>query len=80
MHPIIIDKDTGKELWFGEQCANYIGVTPATWRNYSANGRVPAYVATILGKTRLWLAEEIQAWNQTRPGSPVPGAPGKHAH
>ncbi|CAB0836399.1 hypothetical protein FRC0505_00721 [Corynebacterium diphtheriae] len=41
MNPGIIDKDTGRELWTGPECADYIGVTPATWRNYSANERTP---------------------------------------
>lgn len=75
MNPIIIDKDTGRELWTGPDCAAHVGISPATWRNYSANGRTPAYVATILGKTRLWDAEEVKEWHAGRPGSPVPGAP-----
>ena len=79
MRPIITDQDTGRELWFGEQCAAYIGVSPATWRNYSANQRTPAYVATILGKTRLWDAEAVKAWHAARPGSPVKNSKGKQA-
>lgn len=75
MNPIIIDKDTGRELWPGAQCARYIGVTPPTWRNYSANGRTPAFVATLLGNIRLWDAEEVKAWHDSRPGSPVPNHP-----
>ncbi|MDT9407891.1 hypothetical protein [Corynebacterium rouxii] len=71
MNPGIIDKDTGRELWTGPECADYIGVTPATWRNYSANERTPHYVATILGKTRLWDADEIKNWHTNRPGSPA---------
>lgn len=38
MNPGIIDKDTGRELWTGPECADYIGVTtqptnapPTTW-------------------------------------------------
>ena len=77
MTPIIIDQDTGRLLRTGEDCANHIGVTPATWRNYSANNRTPHYVvATILGKTRLWDAEEVRNWHTDRPGSPVRNAPG----
>ncbi|AKK11780.1 hypothetical protein [Corynebacterium uterequi] len=72
MTPTIIDADTGRVLWLGEDCANHIGVSPATWRNYSANGRTPAYVATILGKTRLWDADEVRQWHANRPGSPIP--------
>ncbi|KAB3522884.1 hypothetical protein GC425_04065 [Corynebacterium sp. zg254] len=81
MRPIIMDADTGRELWTGEDCADHVGITPATWRNYSANHRTPAYVATILGKTRLWDAEDVKAWHANRPGSPVknhPTAHGKH--
>ncbi|WP_313770388.1 hypothetical protein [Corynebacterium anserum] len=35
----------------------------------------PNYVATILGKTRLWDAEEVKAWHAQRPGSPIPNHP-----
>ena len=58
---IITDADTGRELWFGEQCAEHIGVSPATRHKYSANGRTPAYVATIFVKTWLWDAKEMKA-------------------
>lgn len=75
MNPIIIDEHTGRRLWLGEDCAHYIGVTPATWRNYTANKRTPPHVATILGKTHLWDAEDIKAWNANRPGSPVKNHP-----
>ncbi|WP_325168464.1 hypothetical protein [Corynebacterium macginleyi] len=43
----------------------------ATWRNYSANHRTPEHVATILGRTRLWLAKEVREWHAARPGSPA---------
>ncbi|MCG7232897.1 MULTISPECIES: hypothetical protein [Corynebacterium] len=70
MQPKIIDVDTGDELWTGSDCAAHIGVSYATWRNYSANHRTPEHVATILGRTRLWLAEDIKRWHASRPGSP----------
>lgn len=79
MTPTIIDKDTGRELWLGEDCASFIGVSPATWRTYSANGRTPAHVATILGNSRLWDADEVREWHASRPGSPVRNAPGRDA-
>ncbi|QPK79870.1 hypothetical protein G7Y31_04020 [Corynebacterium lizhenjunii] len=75
MRPIIIDADTGRELWLGEDCAAHIGVTNSTWRGYSSHGRTPAPVATILGKTHLYDAEEVKAWHAARPGSPVRNAP-----
>ncbi|MDK8845761.1 hypothetical protein QP888_04385 [Corynebacterium sp. MSK297] len=76
MKPTIIDKDTGRELWLGEDCASFIGASPATWRTYSANGRTPGHVATILGNSRLWDAGEVRAGHGLRPGSPVRNSPG----
>lgn len=70
MQPKIIDADTGDELWTGADCADHIGVSYAAWRNYSANHRTPEQVAMILGRTRLWLADEVREWHANRPGSP----------
>lgn len=75
MNPIIIDRDTGRELWTTQNAAEHCGITPATWRNYAANGRTPNSVALILGQTPLWDAEEVKAWHANRPGSPVRNAP-----
>lgn len=67
MKSTIIDKDTGRELWFGEDCPSLIGVSPATWQTYSANGRTPGHVATILGNSRLWDTGEVWRWHDLAP-------------
>lgn len=56
---IVVDKDTGIELWLGEDCASFIAVSPATWLTYSANGRTPGHVVAILGNSRLWGCPQI---------------------
>ncbi|MFI5505761.1 hypothetical protein ACFLIN_10565 [Corynebacterium kutscheri] len=63
MHPIIIDKNTGKELWISQQCAAYCGITTNAWSNYKSTGRIPEPVAVILGKTPLWDPEEVKLWH-----------------
>lgn len=75
MTPIIIDKDTGNELWRTAECADHCNITPRTWANYYANGRTPQPVAMLDKRSPLWNAEEVRTWQAHRPGSPVPGAP-----
>lgn len=75
MTPVIIDKDTGRELWRVADCANHLGVTPSAWRNYNAQGRTPNQVADLGPRTPLWDAEEVATWHANRPGSPVPNHP-----
>lgn len=75
MRPIITDADTRKELWRNAECANHCGITVQTWTNYVANGRTPAPVGQLDGKTNLWFVDEVKSWQANRPGSPVPGAP-----
>ncbi|OSQ14682.1 helix-turn-helix transcriptional regulator [Corynebacterium diphtheriae] len=75
MHPIITDKDTGRELWRVADCATHVGITPRTWTNYAANHRTPAPVAHLDGRTPLWDAEEVKTWHASRPGSPVKNHP-----
>ncbi|MCQ9352634.1 hypothetical protein NQ015_06775 [Corynebacterium sp. 153RC1] len=75
MRPIITDKDTGRELWRVKECAAYIGITPATWTNYAANGRTPQKVAHLDNRTPLWDADEVKNWHANRPGSPVRNNP-----
>lgn len=78
MHPIITDRDTGRELWRTTDCAEHVGIGTSAWRTYVSTGRAPKAVAELGPRMPLWDAEEIRAWNNTRPGSPVPNAPGKH--
>ena len=75
--PIAIDRNTGRELWHSDDCADHCGVTVSTWRSYSRSGNkldVPAPVAHF-GQSPLWIADEVKAWHAARPGSPVPNAP-----
>lgn len=76
MHPTIIDKDTGRELWRAADCADYCGISTGSWRTYNSSGRTPAQVADLGQRMPLWDAEQVKAWHAARPGSPVPGAPG----
>ncbi len=78
MNPIIIDKDTSHELWRVTDCATYCGVTPATWRGYFRQGTnltPPQPAAHLDGRTPLWDANEVTAWQANRPGSPVKNSP-----
>lgn len=74
MTPIIIDADTGRELWRIADCAAWCGIRASTWRQYTAAGRVPT-PGGQLGKTPLWNAEEVKTWHANRPGSPVRNHP-----
>ncbi|MCS4535427.1 hypothetical protein [Corynebacterium sp. HS2168-gen11] len=69
MQVVIIDAETSRELWFGEDCAKHCKIAPSTWRSYATQGRTPERVATILKKVPLWDAEEVKAWHAQRPGS-----------
>ncbi|VEH04363.1 Uncharacterised protein [Corynebacterium kutscheri] len=75
MNPIFIDRDTGKELWSTQQCADYCDITYNTWSNYHARKRTPPAAVIILNKTPLWFADDIITWKANRPGSPVDNAP-----
>ncbi|MFI5505307.1 Uncharacterised protein [Corynebacterium kutscheri] len=71
MDPIIIDKDTGEELWTSQQCAAYCNLSPTAWSNYKTAHRIPSPVGVILGRTALWRPADIRRWNKTR----IDGAP-----
>ncbi|WP_026162261.1 helix-turn-helix transcriptional regulator [Corynebacterium ulceribovis] len=76
MNPTIIDSDTGRELWRVKDCAAWCNITNATWTNYVARGIAPAAAGHLDARSPLWDAEAVKAWHASRPGSPVPGAPG----
>lgn len=78
MNPVITDLDTGHILWRGVDCATHVGIQPNTWRTYVSTGRAPQPVASLGDRMPLWDANEVRKWHDTRPGSPVTGAPGKH--
>lgn len=67
MKPIVVDLDTGAELWRTADCAAYCGISEATWRSYVRNGYPPESVAS-LGKLPLWDAEEVRMWHGSRRG------------
>lgn len=70
MLPVIIDRDTDRELWRVIECADHCGLTPSSWRAYSAKGRTPGPVAHLDAKTPLWDAQDVRDWQADRPGSP----------
>lgn len=67
MKPIVIDSDTGRELWRGQQCAEHCEVTPTTWRSYVRKDMPPPVVAHLDDRTPLWDAEDIRVWHAGRP-------------
>ncbi|QCB28933.1 hypothetical protein [Corynebacterium endometrii] len=75
MTPIIVDKDTGRELWRVKDCADHCHIRPSTWTTYTAQGRTPEPVTQLDARTPLWDAEEVRTWHAGRPGSPVPNRP-----
>ncbi|CAB1037046.1 hypothetical protein FRC0549_01073 [Corynebacterium diphtheriae] len=79
MNPIIIDADTGRELWNSTACAHHTNITPRTWANYYANNRTPNPVTTWGKSSPLWDAEEVKTWHANRPGSPVKNNPTTHS-
>lgn len=66
MTPIIIDKDTGQELWRSSDCATYCNIVLRTWSHYYSTGRTPQPVAT-LGNLPLWDAHTVKEWHASRP-------------
>lgn len=68
MKPVIVDQDTGRELWRAQQCADHIGATPVTWRGYVSRGQAPRSVGELDARTPLWDADAVRNWNADRPG------------
>jgi hypothetical protein len=58
-----------RELLTGEQVADLIGVSYATWRSYRARGQAlePAGRDPETGRL-VWDRDEVIAWNDSRPG------------
>lgn len=65
MNPVIIDKDSGLELWTATQCAEYSGTARGTFTSYAGRGRAPLPVTKHNGLT-LWNSEEIREWHAKR--------------
>lgn len=73
--PIVTDEHTGKRLWRGDDCAEYCGISPSTWRRYSSYDLCPQPIGVLGARMPLWDAEEVKAWHAARPGSPVKNSP-----
>jgi hypothetical protein len=59
------------ETWDADQVAAYLGVRPATWRDYRSDGRGPEPVGAEIrdGRARqVWSADEVRAWHAGRSG------------
>ncbi|MEJ9080033.1 MULTISPECIES: hypothetical protein [Gordonia] len=65
MNPIIIDTDSGDELWVAGACADHAGVNLREWNAHVSRGRAPAPVARI-GHLQLWVAHEVHSWTLER--------------
>ena len=65
MTPILLDKDSGHELWTAAQCAEFSGTARGTFTSYAGRGRAPKPVAKFQGLT-LWDAEDVKHWNENR--------------
>lgn len=68
MRPVVVDKDTGRELWTARQCAEHTGTAASTWRAYVTRAQAPAPVAQLDDRTPLWDAEDVEQWHANRPG------------
>jgi len=66
MRPYIADRDTGRELWTAQQCAQHGDVAPATWRSYVNRAQAPESVGQLDARTPLWDAEQITEWHAKR--------------
>lgn len=61
MLPIIIDSDSGHELWTATQCADASGTARGTFTSYATRGRAPKPAAKLHGLT-LWDSETVRKW------------------
>lgn len=65
MKPVIIDRETGVELWTATQCAEFSGTARGTFTSYAGRGRAPQPVTKFNGLT-LWNSDEIKEWQEKR--------------
>lgn len=67
------DPKVTDEWWTAEDCASWLGITAAAWRNYASHGVPkgnPAPVADRrFGRTNVWRPVRVIEWNAKRPGS-----------
>lgn len=62
---LITNRETGRELWTKEQCAEHCGVTLGSWRTYGRLHKIPP-AAAYIGNVALWDSDEIKHWNAHR--------------
>ncbi len=65
MNPIIVDTDSGDELWLVGACAEHAGMTVREWDAHVSRGRAPGPVGRI-NTLQLWAAHEVHAWTVER--------------
>ncbi len=65
MKPMIIDRESGNELWTASECADFSHTARGTFTSYAGRGRAPKPVAKHHGLT-LWDAEEVKQWQKDR--------------
>lgn len=65
MKPVIIDQETGVELWTATQCAEFSGTARGTFTSYAGRGRAPQPVTKFNGLT-LWNSNDIKEWQEKR--------------
>lgn len=65
MKPVIIDRDSGVELWTATQCAEFSGTARGTFTSYAGRGRAPQPVTKYNGLT-LWNSDDIREWQDHR--------------
>ncbi|WP_459612453.1 helix-turn-helix transcriptional regulator [Corynebacterium urogenitale] len=65
MKPVIIDRETGVELWTATQCAEFSGTARGTFTSYAGRGRAPQPVTKFNGLT-LWNSDDIKEWQEKR--------------
>ena len=59
-----------QERWTAEQCAQHVGITTSTWRNYVADHRAPAPLPGYDPHTgrKTWDPDTVRTWHTHRPG------------
>lgn len=55
------------DWWTAEDCACFLGISPATWRAYVARGQAPQ-PARRFGRTNVWRPPVVREWNASRRG------------
>lgn len=65
MNLILTDQNTGDHYWTTAQCANYLGITKATWSSYTSRGQAPKSAGRF-EKLTVWRAKDVTDWSKQR--------------